>query len=451
MKILLVSHFFPPEHTAGAEKRTLGYALELKKSGHEVQVVCAGKWDTGSGHWNGTTDEIFEGIPVRRVHLNWNAAPDPNRYLYDNPVVESHLEAWLDEWKPDIVHIISLITLSTSVIRAAKKSGIPIVFTLTDFWLICPKISLVRGNGTLCDGRTTSWECLECLMWDTKVYQGLKSLLPARAAASTLKWVSQQPTLNRLRGLRGMALDMDDRKKKMMDIVRPVDCFTAPSAFLGSMMENSGSFDKPIRVVHSGHDLSNLGSVSKQSSAGAVRFGFIGQIVPVKGLHLLIPAFQAAAEGHSAQLYIYGDAEVDPNYTRSLNALIRPGDDIHWMGAFAHSRLGEVLSRLDVLIVPSQWHENNPRVIQEAFACKTPVIAANVGGISEFVQHDVNGLLFEHSSGEDLKEQIRRVVAAPEMIQRLQSGIRPVRTNAGEMKEVVELYQNLINQMKVGG
>ena len=136
MKILLISHFFPPNHTAGAEKRALGYALGLQQLGHEVQVVCAGDWDTGKNAWNGHTDEEYQGIPVRRVHLNWTAAPDPNRYLYDNPLVEAHLQNWLEDWKPDIVHIISLLTLSASVIRAVKKKRLPVVFTLTDFLAI---------------------------------------------------------------------------------------------------------------------------------------------------------------------------------------------------------------------------------------------------------------------------------------------------------------------------
>ena len=69
-----------------------------------------------------------------------------------------------------------------------------------------------------------------------------------------------------------------------------------------------------------------------------------------------------------------------------------------------------MLSQIDILVVPSRWHENNPRVIQEAFASKTPVIAANVGGIVEFMQHEFNGLLFERNDVADLARQLRLVI-----------------------------------------
>ena len=122
MKILLISHFFPPTHNAGAEKQSLAYAIGLKNLGHQVQVVCAGSWNKGPKYWNGYTDDVHLGIPVRRVHLNWTAAPDVNRSLYDSAEVEAHLDGWLDEWQPEIVQILSMVTLSTSVVRPAKNA-----------------------------------------------------------------------------------------------------------------------------------------------------------------------------------------------------------------------------------------------------------------------------------------------------------------------------------------
>ncbi len=105
----------------------------------------------GAHHWNGFTDEVYQGVSIRRVNLNWSKSNKPNRSLYDNQLIEENFPNWLAEWKPDVVHIISLITLGAGVVRVAKAFGIPVVFTLTDFWMICPKISLVRGNDSLCE------------------------------------------------------------------------------------------------------------------------------------------------------------------------------------------------------------------------------------------------------------------------------------------------------------
>ncbi len=448
MKILIICHFFPPTHNAGAEKRSLAYALGLKRLGYEVQVVCAGSWDKGPKYWNGYTDDVYLDIPVRRVHLHWTKAADINRSLYDNSLLEGFLDEWIADWQPDLVHIISMVTLSISVVRSAKKHALPVVFTLTDFWMICPKISLVRGDGTLCNGQTTAWECLRCMLWHTKAYRGLHNVLPEPAAAALLTWASRKPKLNRIHGLRGMALDMDDRKRRMQETMDQIDRVTAPSRALAKVMEESGLLKEPVRVIKSGHDLSWAENLPPKTPSDVLRFGYIGQVIPVKGLHVLIPAFQKAAAyahslGRTIELQIYGNAGHEPDYTARIKSMIRPEDNIKFMGAFAHNQLGGVFAQMDALVVPSQWHENNPRVIQEAFAAQTPVIASNVGGITEFTRHGVDGLLFQYNEVDDLQEQLCSMISDPTLIARLREGILPVKTIQEEIEEVVAVYHEL--------
>jgi glycosyltransferase involved in cell wall biosynthesis len=446
MKILIVSHFFPPQHTAGAEKRAFGYAMTLQKMGYTVQVVCSGDWDNGPRHWNGYSDEMFQGIPVRRVHMNWTAAQDPNRALYDNPLVEAQFNGWLDEWQPDVVHIISLITLTAGVVRTAKKRGLPVVFTLTDFWVICPKINLVHGDGSLCDGQVTEWDCLKCLLVRTKAYRGLNRVLSEAPTRILLELASRAPRVNRLRGLRGMALNMAERRRVMAEIAGQVDCVTAPSAFLGSVIDKNRLFPYPVRIIHSGHDLAWLKDMPEKQPSTLLRLGFIGQLIPVKGVELLIRAFQDTGSEGKAQLLIFGDNKKDPQYASTLQALAEERGDIQFMGAFSHHQLGTVLSNIDILVVPSLWHENNPRVIQEAFASRTPVVASDVGGIAEFVRHGENGLLYTYDQQKDLTAKLRMVIDDPTLIGRLQAGIRPVRSIADEMQAYTEIYQNLMGQ-----
>lgn len=444
MKILLASSFFPPNQIGGTEMRNLGYASILKNLGHEVQVVCAGDWGSGPKYLNGYIDEIYHEIPVRRVNINWVNAPDPNRYLYNNPLIEEKFTNWLDEWKPDIVHITSCHTLSASIVNAAINKQLPVILTLTDYWFICPRVNLVRGDSSLCQGRTSSWECLECLLWGTTAQNGINSILPKKTASSLITWVSKHPEVSRIRGFRGMALDMDDRKSYLNKMIQSVNCITAPSRYLAKMFAESG-VHTPIKVIHSGHDLRWLETMPRKVPSDIVRFGYIGQIIPSKGVHILISAFVSASFSGKAELLIFGDQNQDPEYKKLLDGLLYDqGDGIKYQGAFSHDQLGQVLSQIDMLIVPSQWHENNPRVIQEAFASKTPVIASDVGGITEFVQNDINGLLFKMDSAEDLARQLSLVVANPHHISHLQSGINPTKTIEYEVNEIVEIYRGLI-------
>jgi glycosyltransferase involved in cell wall biosynthesis len=440
---MLVSSFFPPTHTAGTEKRTLGYALELHNLGHEVQVVCAGKWNEGDKYWNGFSDDVYQDIPVRRIHLNWVLAPNPNEYLFRNPVVAHELKTWLKDWQPDIVHITSCYTLTASVIQVIHDFGLPIVLTLTDYWFICPKHTLLRGDNTLCDGRTTNQECLDCMLSGNQTYRSLKSILDNKASATAIEWVSRNPRLSNLRGLRGMALNMGERKEYLKKMIAIPEVVVAPSQYLRDVFASSG-ISREIRVIQSGHDLSWLTKNMKSSSNSGVRFGYIGQITPIKGVHILLSAFSTKLFDGQATLSIYGDNQNGSTYTdQVMDSSKGRENSIVFHGGFPHDQLGKVLSEIDVLIVPSLWQENNPRVIQEAFASKTPVVASDVGGISEFVKHEVNGLLFERSDENDLFRQMFRFIEEPDLIERLHNGISPVKNIETEVEELLVIYNEL--------
>jgi glycosyltransferase involved in cell wall biosynthesis len=448
MRILLASSFFPPTHTAGTEKRTLGYALELLRLGHDVQVVCAGKWDEGDRYWNGYSDEIYQDIPIRKIHLNWRLAPNPNAYLYRNPLIAEKLQTWLQDWQPDIVHITSCYTLTASIIQATNNLGLPTVLTLTDYWFICPKHTLLRSDNTLCDGRTTNQECLDCMLSGNRTYRRLGRLLNSRAGGAALEWVSRNSGLSNLRGLRGMALDMGDRKRYLKKMIGIPDAVVAPSSKLKETIKSCG-VSRQIRVIHSGHDLSWLTTAEDSDSNNCIRFGYIGQITPIKGLHILLGAFTADMFDGQATVSIFGNYKNGSAYSEHIIDSSKGREKfITFHGGFPHEQLGKVLSEIDILIVPSIWHENNPRVIQEAFASKTPVIASNVGGIAEFVNHEVNGLLFERSSEEELSRQMYRIINEPDLLHRLRTGISPVKEIKTEVEELLLIYQELIPQVQ---
>ena len=438
MRVLLITSFFPPEHTAGTEKRTFGYAKTLLERGHQVQVLCAGDWERGEHYWNGVTDEVFEGIPVRRMHLNWQKSPDPNLYLYRNPLVQQHLEEWLPQWEPEIVHVTSCLTLSGSVIEAVKAQSLPLVLTLTDFWFLCHKLSLLRHDGRLCDGKVSARTCVRCLTWNAGLYQRLRRFSDV-FATEALYYASKIPAINRRRGLRGMALNISQRRFYLTAMLNLADVVTAPSRHLRDTFYNAG-VNRSIEVVQSGHDLSWLRGYQKQPGE-RVRFGYIGQIIPTKGVHTLLEAFGSLDLDGQAELHLYGP-QSDPAYWEQLQGIPNRNADLTFFhGAFPHERLGEVFAGLDVLVVPSEWHENNPRVIQEAFASGTPVIASDVGGIAEYVQHGVNGLLFRRGESSDLRAQMQHLVANPAKIRELGAHVPKVKTIQEEMDEFEVIYQ----------
>lgn len=442
MKILFLCHFFPPTHTSGAENYTFNLAKALVNLGHQAYVLCAGTWDHGESYWNGYTEELYEGIHVRRVHLCWHKAPDPNRYLYDNPIIAAHLEEWLQEIQPNVAHITSCYTLSSSVIKVCHEVSLPMVLTLVDFWFLCPSLHLLRGDGSLCDGHTTPWDCLKCMLHDEKVYRWSARILPDNLAQTALTGLSGS-SINRLRGLRGKALNMAERKQILFERLHQIDVIIAPSHFIASV-HTSHSDRLPVQVQSHGHDLSWLAEYQKTPRDGHIRFCYVGQISHDKGVHVLIEAFLKLNLTSAIVLDIWGSLNDTDSYTTYIKQLAVEVERIRLRGKFPREQLAKVLAEADVIIVPSIWYENNPLVIHEAFAAQIPVIATNLGGMSEFVQHEANGLLFQRGNADDLSQQMRRIIEDVDILPRLQAGISAVKTIEQEVTDLVCAYEKIL-------
>ena len=125
----------------------------------------------------------------------------------------------------------------------------------------------------------------------------------------------------------------------------------------------------------------------------------------------MIEAFKQIEE--PATLKIYG--RENGQSTKALKLLAATSKNkIEFTGEYInHNLANDVFSKVDCIVVPSIWAENSPLVIHEAQSCKIPVITADFGGMKEYVQHKVNGLLFEHRNTNSLKEQMRFAIANP--------------------------------------
>ena len=444
MKVLFITNGFPPHRWAGTETYTAGLAKGLYQSGYDINVLCAGKWRLGDSYWNGYDDNIYQNIPVRRINLNWKKAPDPFRYLYNNPVIAKYLADYLEEIQPDIVHITSCETLSASVLRVVKDTGLPLVLSLTDFWFLCPRINLMHSDGSNCDGNTTAWECLRCNMAGSKAYRWPARLLPEKTVASLLTTISRYPFLTRRRGLRGFAGDMADRKDFLMQALTWPDYLMTASPFVRDIFISNG-VNAPIKVHPYGHDLSWLKKYIGKTASKKIRIGYIGQIARFKGVHLLLQAATHLQEYYSDQfsISIYGNMKHDPEYGEQLYQLAENLPNVRFCGIYPHEESAAIFANLDVLVVPSLWYDF-PLIIYEAFATRTPVIATNLGGMAEAIIDEVNGLLFERNNLTELTDKLNRVIVEKDLLNRLRSGVPRVKTSQEEVNEIENIYQDLV-------
>lgn len=447
MRILLISHFFPPKHNAGTENYTLGLAKSLQLRGNDVHVVCAEDWEFGNSYWNGVTEENYQGVPVTYIHLNWSKAYDPNRILYHSEKVKNWFSQLLEDKPFDLVHITSASSLGVGIMDSAKDADIPLVLTLMDFWFLCPSIQLLRSNGELCNGVTTALECQSCLMLYSEASEKLAQYRISVEAQSRL-WgaLSQLPILSRQRGFRGRLLNMRERKEVLARAIELPDLVLTHSEVVREKF--ALHTERKIEILRNGHELSWMDRYKGKTPCEKLRVGYIGQIIPIKGVHILIEAFKKANLEDRAMLEIWGGFEKDPGYVKQLKELVDDNASISLNGRFVHDDIANVFSNIDVLVVPSLWYENAPLVIQEAFAAETPVIATNLGGMAEMVSNEMNGLLFERGNAEDLAGQLRRLIEEPSLLERLRIGLPKVKTTEEEVSELETLYREIVQVRK---
>jgi glycosyltransferase involved in cell wall biosynthesis len=92
---------------------------------------------------------------------------------------------------------------------------------------------------------------------------------------------------------------------------------------------------------------------------------------------------------------------------------------IAFCGTFENPDIANVLDGMDVLVIPSLWHENMPLVALSAQAAGCPLVASDIGGLSDVVAHGENGLLFAPGSSAQLAEVISRLLADDDLLARL--------------------------------
>jgi glycosyltransferase involved in cell wall biosynthesis len=231
------------------------------------------------------------------------------------------------------------------------------------------------------------------------------------------------------------------RRSTLIGALSRADVILSPSHFLRDQVVRAGFPADRILVSRYGIDARPVQRAERRTD-DPLRVGYLGQIAPHKGVHILI---EAARHLPSAALdvLIYGDPAPHPRYTRRLRRLATGDTRISFQGTYQHDSVYRILANLDVVVVPSVWYENAPFVIQEAQAAGVPVLASRLGGMRELVAEEQGGLLFEPGNAHDLAVRLQRILQDPALLERLRPDISLVRTADHEMQELLGHYRRL--------
>lgn len=403
LKILKIIHGFPPDFMAGSEVYSHTLTKELSLNGHKVFVFTRIENDFLQPYT--IFDEIIEfkqknvnPICIRRINK-------PKDYIYRDKFFDENVEKAFKEYmmeiNPDIVHFGHLCHLSINLVHIAKSLGKRIVFTLHDFWLFCVKGQLINQNGEICQNPSIE-NCQKCSPYKPKI-QEVKKMFNA------LKYLRDK-----------------------------IDIFIAPSHTIRNFFIENGVSKSKIIYQKYGFDTKTIIYKRRIFTKNAnIKFGFMGRIIPTKGIGVLLKAFKDLP---NESLYIYGN--ISKTQMRFLQL-----PNVKFMGAYNNADINKVLNSIDVLIVPSIWLENSPLVIQEAFLSGVVVITSNIGGMNELIGKN-EGFLFKAGDSNDLIKVIKKIKQDCRILNTIKDNRHKVDSIQTDAKKILKIYYSLIEKDK---
>lgn len=450
MRILQLSHGYPPDQMAGAEVYTWTVATELARRGHEVHVLAPAKREGVAEH--ALVEEQLDGVRVLRLNQNFLGI-DRLEKTYTDPEVDAVVAGLLERLRPDVVHVQHTIGVSAGVLRVVRAAGIPLVMTLHDFWAHCPRGQRMTPRLHLCE-QVQPWRCALCVgkkraayfvRWLGEYPRG--NVRESRHAGAATRALMFAPHALRYLAQETWTAPIVRRNEHMLDALRAADLLLSPSNFLTARYVEQGAPAERIEFSEYGMNDAPFRELPPRAprdpAARPVRFGFTGTLIPNKGADLLIRAFQALPVGQ-ATLDVFGAASgpTAARYEAELRALNRhPG--LTFRGRFDNRRIAEILSGLDVVVVPSRWWENAPLTIHESVMAQMPVVTADHGGMRELAERFGNAATFRPGDAADLERALRRFLDEPGIWTQLQPR-RAVRSVADDVDGLLERYERLI-------
>jgi glycosyltransferase involved in cell wall biosynthesis len=374
VRIVFVVHGYPPDDLGGTEVHTAALARHLTARGNDVWIFAGrGRADLTQ---RSVSDEHDGDVTVRRIDV---PLEDRSAFSLHDAFVRAEFERLVDDVQPDVVHVQHLARMSTDLIGVAKRRGIPVVVTLHDLWFQCAAIHARADEPYVaCSSQ------LFCAIHH--------EVRPLRRYVSLLR----QGALRRV--LDGRA----SRSAVLREELGLADVIVAPSGFMRDAFLRAGASRDALRVMPHGIDVPpRAGRIDR---GGPVRFGFVGSIVPAKGVHVLAEAFGRV--GGDATLHLYGRRN-DERYARTVDRLLGPRTFSE--GEFHAKDASRVYGAIDVLVAPSLVHESFGLTVAEAQAYGIPAIVSRAGALPERVVDGVNGIVVPPGDVEALADAMRRL------------------------------------------
>jgi glycosyltransferase involved in cell wall biosynthesis len=393
MRILLANKYFYPR--GGDCIYTIELHNLLKQMGHAVAVFSM-------NHEENYFNEYSKYWPKNVDYGSFNVSNFLEKTI--RPVgsheVKTKFVSLIKDFRPDVIHLNNIHTqISPIIAKIAFRENIPVVWTLHDYKLICPSYHLLR-NQTPCE-----------LCLDNKANVVIHKCIKNNSIASIAGYI-------------------EAKKWSTFSLQKYTNVFISPSTFLKGKMVSGGFNSASIHV------LPNFLPKTRETSGFIPRqnyYCYIGRISKEKGIETLL---KAASSLRQFPLKIIGEGPLLEEMKLKYHA-----DHINFLGYKKWEEISCILSAANFMVIPSEWYENNPLSAIESLTQGTPILGANIGGIPEIIEENVNGVLFTPGDVVGLQEKIVKMFSIAAKISSSEDISARARNKYSQESYYTKLYQ----------
>lgn len=420
MKILFTVHQFFPNHYTGTERLVLNLCKQMQRMGHRVKVLTyAVTENEGFVERCGVLvkEYQYQGVPV--IAVRHKTIPNlVNFSIFDDQLTKIMDDILAGE-SFNVIHSCHLMRIG-EIVRSAQKRKIPVILTLTDFWLMCPRGIAITQGGVLCDGSNDGVRCTR----DCYGGEFWNDVISERFGQATA----------------------------VFDYAAGV---VSATHFLKMMFENKG-YSRGIHIIRFGKDYKNIRKNTRNySKESQITIGYLSSLSPHKGAHLLLEAFMQV-NPKNIRIKVYGDTSSDGEYFTILKKISRGHPNIEFCGKYDYEDMAEILDSVDIIAVPSLWWENSPLVLLRSLAHNVPAIVSDLGGLTEIIRDGSNGFTFSvgysdslADNSKHLSEIIAKISENPEILNHLKTNIQAPPRIEEEAFEYETLYLQVLKNVNL--
>ncbi len=213
-------------------------------------------------------------------------------------------------------------------------------------------------------------------------------------------------TINRVAGFPGFKIETLSHIKHKQDQNRCLDGFIVGSNFMKSITQSNGFNANDVHVIPPFVPEAKSNHVQREGNL----ILFVGQLVRGKGLDVLLEALKLLPPTY--RLIVAGTGRQEKSY-HSLTRKLGLQNQVLFLGRIDQDQISELYQKATCVAMPSRWPEPFGLVGPEAMRFGTPVIASNIGGIPEWLQDNITGILVPYNNPPVLAKALRKIIDNP--------------------------------------